>query len=221
MSQNQNFDPIYAALATLLVNSATVVFTGNITEGNPVIANVATPTPLAPGLAAVHPLIPIGSVIQSVAGPNVTVSLAPTGAASGASVRAGYVSTDPVAARLLRHWTDVPAAGQPALFLAQGTETAERRSGQLTKWTLDCTIYVYCQAPDDRTPVAPTLNVLLGAIRGVFGPDASGIGRVQNRQTLGGLAFDVWIDGKIETDEGYLGQQGVAKVPVRIIQNGP
>ena len=61
----------------------------------------------------------------------------------------------------------------------------------------------------------------MGAVRGVFEPDRSGPGRARNAQTLGGLVFDTWINGTIETDEGYLGQQGVAKIPVRIIQNGP
>jgi hypothetical protein len=220
--QNQSFEPVYSALAALLIDSATVAFTGDFTEGDAVVANVANAALLTVGLAAISaPLIPQGSVIQTIAGTSVTLTLAPTGSGLAQPATAGYASIDPVAARLLRHWSDVPASQQPALFLAQTGEVPEKRPGQLTKWTLDAMAYVYCYAPDDRTPVAPTMNVLLGALRGCFGPDASGPGRAQGRRTLGGLVFDTWIAGKIETDEGFLGQQGVAKVPIRIIQNGP
>lgn len=34
--------------------------------------------------------------------------------------------------------------------------------------------------------------------------------------TLGSLTYQAWINGKIETDEGTLGGQSVAIVPIRI-----
>lgn len=220
---NQNFDPVYAALASLLITSATVAFTGDLVAGDVNVANIVTPTPLTPGLAVISAdqLIPVGSTVFSASGSTVALTVAPTGGLVGAALTAGFASNDPQAARLLRHWADVPASQQPALFLTERGEVAEKRIGQLTKWTLDVLVYIYCQAPDDRTPVAPTLNVLLGAIRGAMGPDRSGPGRAQYRNTLGGLVFDTWIEGKIETDEGFLGQQGVAKIPIKILQNGP
>jgi hypothetical protein len=110
---------------------------------------------------------------------------------------------------------------QPALFLTQINELSEKRPGQLAKWTLNTLVWVYAMAPDDTTPSAPALNTLLGLIRNALGPDRSGPGRAQFRQTLGGLVFDVWIEGNITTDQGFLGQQAVAKIPIRIIQNGP
>lgn len=124
-------------------------------------------------------------------------------------------------ARLLRHWSDVPASEQPALFFAQGDEIAERRSGQLTKWTLHGKFYIYGYSSSDRSPVAPLMNRMLGAVRTAMDPDQSGPGRMQFRNTLGGLVFDCYISGKIATDEGYLGQQGVAQVPIIILANGP
>ena len=39
-------------------------------------------------------------------------------------------------------------------------------------------------------------------------------------QTLGGLAAHAWTAGKIETDEGVLGGQAVAIVPVEILVAG-
>jgi hypothetical protein len=119
------------------------------------------------------------------------------------------------ASRRLRHWSDVAAAEQPALFLAQKSETAEQARGLPTKWTCDVDAYVYCQAPDERTAPTTILNPLLDAIEAALAPLA-GNDVAANAQTLGGLAYHAWINGKIETDEGALGGQSVAIVPIRI-----
>ena len=37
------------------------------------------------------------------------------------------------------------------------------------------------------------------------------------RQTLGGLVHDCFIDGEVETDEGTLGEQAVAIIPITAI----
>lgn len=222
--QNQNFESIYAYLTSQLLTACTTTFSASIASGSDTITGVPPGLPLVPFLAMVQGgCIPVGAKILAIDTVANTVQLNMPATADGASVtfQAGLVSVDPVQARLLRHWADVPASNQPALFVAQTGETAERRPGQLTKWTLDVLVYLYMQAEGDRYPVAPSMNALLGAVRGALEPDVSGPGRAQFHNTLGGQVFDCYISGKIETDEGYLGQQGVAKVPVRIIQNGP
>jgi hypothetical protein len=117
------------------------------------------------------------------------------------------------AARRLRHWSDVAAAEQPALFLVQKRETAQRRSGQPTRWTLLVDLYVYARAADELSPPAAVLNPLLDAIDAALGPDNA----ASNRQTLGGLIEHAAIGGAIETDEGALGGQAVAIVPVEVV----
>jgi hypothetical protein len=119
------------------------------------------------------------------------------------------------ASRRLRHWSDVGAAEQPALFLAQKSETAEQKRGLPTKWVCDLDAYVYCHAPDERTSPATVLNPLLDAIEVALAP--LGGDTAVNAQTLGGRAWQAWITGKIETDEGTLGGQAVAIVPIRIV----
>lgn len=221
--QNQNFDPIYAALASLLVNSATVTFTASCTKGSNIITDVPPDLALVRGLALLNADgLPIGTKIREVGSGTLTITGTATADVTGGTFRAGFTSTDPLQVRLLRHWTDMLAPEQPALFTAQQGETSTKRPGQLAQWTLDVMIYIYVQSQSDRYPVAPSMNALLGAVRGVVNmPDQSGPGRAMGMNTLGGLVFDCYINGKIETDEGVLGQQGVAKVPVRIIQNGP
>lgn len=117
------------------------------------------------------------------------------------------------ASRRLRHWSDVGPAEQPALFIVQKSETAERKSGLPAKWRASVDVYIYAHAPDDETAPATLLNPLLDAIETVLAPQGA-------VQTLGGLAAHAWIAGKIETDEGVLGGQAVAILPVEILVAG-
>lgn len=125
---------------------------------------------------------------------------------------AGFAS----ASRRLRHWSDVAAAEQPALFMAQKSETAEHRRGLPPKWICDVDVYLYCRAPDDLTAPTSILNPILDAIEAALAP-LTGRDLAANAQSLGGLVYEASINGKIETDEGTLGGQAVAIVPIRIL----
>jgi hypothetical protein len=117
--------------------------------------------------------------------------------------------------RRLRHWSDVGAAEQPALFMIQKSENAEERRPLPVKWRASVDLYLYAQAPDELTLPATVLNPLLDAVEAALAPDP--VGHVQ---TLGGLASHCWIAGRIQTDEGVLGGQAVAIIPVEILVSG-
>jgi hypothetical protein len=118
------------------------------------------------------------------------------------------------ASRRLKHWSDVPAINQPAAFQAQVGEIEERKHGFPPKWLLMVNIYVYVNAGKDPSAIPATaLNTVLDAMGAAIEPD----GLPQGVQTLGGLVNRCWISGKIETDEGALGEQAVAIVPVEIL----
>lgn len=116
------------------------------------------------------------------------------------------------ASRRLRHWSDVGPAEQPSLFLVQKSETAQRRKGLPPKWTLAVDVFVYARAADDLSSAAIVLNPLIDAIESALAPASP-----TATQTLGGLVEHAWIAGKIETDEGVLGGQAVAIVPLEIL----
>jgi hypothetical protein len=117
------------------------------------------------------------------------------------------------ASRRLRHWSDVGPAEQPALFVVQKSETAEAKAGLPPKWRALVDVYVYAHAPDETTAPATVLNPLLDAVEAALAPSGA-------VQTLGGLVSHVFITGKIETDEGVLGGQAVAIVPIEILVAG-
>jgi hypothetical protein len=117
--------------------------------------------------------------------------------------------------RRLQHWSDVPAASQPALFQSQKKELQVPKKGFPAKVTLQCDIYLYVNTGNDLsvTP-ATTINPLMDAIEAALAPNpATGV------QTLGGTVSHCWIEGEIMSDEGVLGPQGVLIIPVFILAN--
>jgi len=122
------------------------------------------------------------------------------------------------ASRRLRHWADVGPAEQPALFQAQKSETAKHARGLPPRWTIEIDLYIYAQAPDELTAPASVLNPLLDAVEAALA--TGGADLATGTQTLGGLVSHCWIAGKIQTDEGVLGGQAVAIVPIEIVVGG-
>ena len=117
--------------------------------------------------------------------------------------------------RRLRHWSDVSPAEQPALFMAQKTELANVKTlGAPTVWTLAVDLYLYAHSSDPYLAPATVLNPLVDAVEAALAPSAT-----TGLQDLGLPASvqHAYINGKIETDEGVLGDQAVAIVPLEIL----
>ena len=123
----------------------------------------------------------------------------------------GFVTAE----RRLRHWSDVAPAEQPALFQSQRSEAAAVKAlGAPTVWTLGVELYVYVHSSDPHLAPAMLLNPLLDAIDGALAPSW-----VTGVQDLGlpAMVQHAYIAGKIESDEGALGDQAVAMIPIEIL----
>jgi hypothetical protein len=116
--------------------------------------------------------------------------------------------------RVLRHWADVKSEERP--YLAQGgcspiAEPLPGADGE-AKWTLPLTYYVYVS----HTPGGPSpQELLLKRLRDLliaFAP-APGL----DRQTLGGLVESCRAEGAQESDDGWLGTDGVQRVHLTIV----
>ncbi len=118
--------------------------------------------------------------------------------------------------RRLRHWEEVPWADQPALFVVQEHEKAELNiHGMPLKWALNAKVWVYCNVGETQDPAVTAstqVNAAVDAIDAVLKATREG-----DRQTLGGLVYNCFIDGALETDEGWLGPQTVCRIPIKII----
>lgn len=116
--------------------------------------------------------------------------------------------------RILKHWADVPAQLQPAMFMTQVGENAETISRQRPKWRLHVKAYVYMHAATQSGVIASQLlNPVLDAVSQALQPDYP----TQESQTLGGLVSYARIEGNLETDEGFLGDQAVAIIPITLL----
>jgi hypothetical protein len=117
--------------------------------------------------------------------------------------------------RRLRHWSDVAPAEQPALFASQRSESAAVQAlGAPTAWTLSVDLYLYVHSSDPYLAPATVMNPLIDAVEAALQPDA--VTGVQNL-SLPAMVQHAYIAGKIATDEGVLGDQAVAIVPVEIL----
>lgn len=120
--------------------------------------------------------------------------------------------------RRLKHWSNVIAEEQPALFQVQGHQAPQQTGrGIPPKWLLRAELYVYVNAGKDSSVVpAISLNKLLDSIEAALKP-STGTDLMQNVQTLGGIVSHCWLDGEIEVFDGALGEQSIAIVPISIL----
>ncbi len=115
------------------------------------------------------------------------------------------------ASRRLKSPQDIGAGNCPALFQIYKGETVEWSGMHPLKRVMHLDLVLYAHSGDKSFPTSSLLNPLLDAIERCFGADPEGA------LTLGGLARRVTINGRIETDEGLLGEYAYAVVPVDIL----
>ena len=115
--------------------------------------------------------------------------------------------------RILAHWDDVPATMQPAIYMTCVSQNAEQVTGFPTKYILDAKVWIYTHRDTAGDIPSVAVNRILDELDSVLRPDPSPTYKV----TLGGLVHHCWIDGEITTDEGTLGNQAVAIVPIRML----
>lgn len=114
--------------------------------------------------------------------------------------------------RILKHWNDVPVEQRPALFMSQAGESPQTQTGEASRWLLMVDVYVYVQT-DGTNPPGSVLNPILDAIEAVFP-----LHPITGKHTFDAPGVE-WarIEGQIQTDEGTLGNQAVAIVPIHIL----
>jgi hypothetical protein len=125
-----------------------------------------------------------------------------------ASGAANFVTTS----RRWKHWGDVDAASQPALFQNQKGEHVVAKNGLPAQRKLLVDLCLYASNGDPNLAGSSFLNPLLDAVEAALAPDPA-----TERQTLGGLVSHAFINGAVEIFEGVIGDQAVAIVPVEIL----
>jgi hypothetical protein len=117
-----------------------------------------------------------------------------------------------LASRRLKPPQEVGAGNCPALFQIYKGETVEWTAMQPRKRVMHLDLVLYAHSGDKSFPTSSLLGPLLDAIE-----QALCAGDPVRVQTLNGLARRVTINGRIETDEGLLGEYAYAIVPIDIL----
>lgn len=122
--------------------------------------------------------------------------------------------------RRLRFWDEVNGSQMPALFLTELKETHVRQELQTpTVRSIMYHAFIYINDGANKAPIVTpitTLNNILDSIDprygGVLKPDV-----ISNRQTLGNLVYDCYIEGEPEKMPGDLDGQGLMTIPIKVI----
>ena len=125
---------------------------------------------------------------------------------------AGGMASLKLASRRLKTPQEVGPGNCPALFQIYKGETVSWTGAQMLKRLMHLDLVLYVHSGDKSFPTSSLLNPMIDAIESLFGADDPG-----STETLGGLAARVSINGRIETDEGLLGEYAYAIVPVEIL----
>jgi hypothetical protein len=106
---------------------------------------------------------------------------------------------------------NMPGANQPYLGLVQlGFSQVENQAQGIEKWLLHFRVLVYIRADASPEAIPATqLNAALLAIVNAMRSVPYG-----ERQTLGGLVDNAWIEGDVLQDTGIIDQQMALMIPI-------
>ena len=121
------------------------------------------------------------------------------------------------AERRLRHFAEVTPAEMPALFLGVDDSEADQERGRRPAWTLRYTAYIYCHEAAAIGP-SSSLNTVVDQVNAALEIQSSEFqaGQTFGPTTLGGTVHHAWIT-RVETDEGTLGDLGVAMCSIEVL----
>ncbi len=106
---------------------------------------------------------------------------------------------------------NVPPPNQPYLGLVElGMSQVENQAQGLEKWLLHFRVLVYIRA--DATPSTIPATEINAALKAVV--EIMRSSPMAERQTLGGIVDNAWIEGEILMDTGILDQQCALLIPI-------
>lgn len=120
---------------------------------------------------------------------------------------------------------DVKGVGMPIGMLVKTEETIIRnqetgRGLGLTKYRLSYKFLIYDQVSMNTDPTEPIIpeqevNAILNALDSAFTPSSPTW--MGERQTLGGLVEDAWIEGNIEIAQPIMDRWLIISIPIHIL----
>lgn len=119
-----------------------------------------------------------------------------------------------IVTRYNQAWASVESTNQPFLGVEQVTNKSVRGVDGIITWYFGFRLWVYCQHQTQSDIIPSTqINTLLDVIETALQPPPG------EKQTLGGIVVDAWIDGTTIIAEGILPSdvQSIVMIPVTVL----
>lgn len=125
--------------------------------------------------------------------------------------------------RTVRLFSDVGTPSQPYLAQAEHSEDSQQVSNMPYKRVWDAQWIMYHRAADNqsldnktRTPSMFT-NQMIDAFEAALAPKPRDPGFLDKRNTLSGLVYHCFIQGRIFKDPGDIDKQGMIVIPIKLL----
>lgn len=115
------------------------------------------------------------------------------------------------ATRRIKDYADVDQATQPAILQMELGEKWAEPGVPPQAVILRAKLFLYCELNDPTELVSTTINNLMDAVAAALAPLD-----IEERQTLGGLVYNLAIVGDVTIAEGLSGQSEVS-IPIEIM----
>lgn len=120
--------------------------------------------------------------------------------------------------RRVKLFSDVPSEFQPACFQAEHGTTERQVTGMPYKTVLEATWIIYqCVARVPAGIGARENNLILRGVREALAPLPQDPGFMDKRNTLNGLVYHCYIDGRLFKDPGDIDGQGMMTIPIKLL----
>lgn len=123
-----------------------------------------------------------------------------------------------------RHFSEVLASEQPALFIEGRHQKPMQTRGLGAVWEIGALLTIYCRNDDPAVAPMTQINSLIHTVRQALErqtDEQSPMGSPRNQTTLGGLCQTCWISDKdphgVVIDEGLIDQQAAIFIPIDMI----
>lgn len=126
----------------------------------------------------------------------------------------GFVTTS----RRVKLWNDVPFELKPVCYQAEWGDSVGQISGMPYKTILEANWIIYQDsAQDPNTPGAILNNLIIEGVYEALAPKPADPGFHDERNTLGGLVYHCFIQGRLFKAPGDIDGQGMMVIPIKLL----
>lgn len=120
-------------------------------------------------------------------------------------------------ARKVKLFSDVPTEQQPACFQAEHGDQIAQKSNLPYRELLETNWIIYQDRANQGFEGAIENNLIIDAIKEAFAPKPRDPGFRDKRNTLNGLVYHCYIEGRIFKDPGDIDGQGMIVIPIKLL----